>query len=215
MLKQRLIAKILIEDGVAVKYKEFTRARRVVGDPVSTVRTLEDQRVDEFLFCFIGRYDADLVRRMSDAAFVPVTVAGGIRTVDDAKELIGECGVEKVVMKDGAAVADKFGKQSVVWPCDYLGDAGFMGVPEWAGEMILTSVDRDGMGTGFETAALRYPYDVPVVISGGCGKLVHVKEAFEAGASGVAIASMFAFTDKSPVKLRSWLISNGANVRAA
>lgn len=217
MLKQRIIAKILIDEaGTAVKFKQFTHSRRVVGDPVSTVRVLEDQRVDEFYLCFLGEVDLDLVNRITDNVLTPVTVAGSIRDIDTIDKLIRDCGVEKVVIKDdeiGWKVSRKFGRQACVWPLDYRGDAGFNQVPLWAGEMIITSIDRDGMMRGPEIEALRFPWPCPVVISGGVGKLSHVKDAFDAGADGVAVASMFAFTDKSPIKLRSWMLSEGCNIR--
>jgi cyclase len=78
---------------------------------------------------------------------------------------------------------------------------------------MLTDVDRDGMGTGFDLEVLKREWSVPVVLAGGCGKLDHVLQAFNAGADGVAISSMFIFSDKSPIKLRSWLVSEGCNVR--
>lgn len=218
-LRQRIISKILIDtDGVAVKFKQFTEKRRVVGDPVSTVRTMEDQRVDEFYICFLGAVDLGLVNKITDTIMTPVTVAGSIRDVETVDTLIRDCGVEKVVIKHdelGFKVERKFGRQAAVWPLDYYGDAGFNEVPAWAGEMILTSIDRDGGGGGMEIEALRFPWPIPVVIAGGVGKLSHVKDAFAAGADGVAIASMWAFTDKSPIKTRSWLVSEGCNVRAA
>lgn len=215
MLKQRIIAKLLVEDGVAVKYRNFTDKRRVVGDPVSTVRILEDQNVDEYIFCFLGRYDLDLFARMCDYAFVPVAVAGSIRTVDDAVELI-RAGAEKVVVKDerlAEAVAMKCGSNAVAWAVDYGGDAPYFEVPDAAGEVVLTSVDRDGAGTGYDLGALRFPYKQPVLLAGGCGRLSHVKDAFAAGASGAVVSSMFAFSDRGPVKLRSWLVSEGCRVR--
>lgn len=217
MLRRRIIAKLLVENGVLVKYRQFTEGRRIVGDPVSTARILEDQRVDEFYICDIGIIYPALVRAMTDALLTPVTVAGSIRTVDQAMHLIQECGADKVVVRDiqvAEQLARRLGAQSVVWSLDYCGDAPYFDVPDCVGEVILTSVDRDGTGTGLDTAALRFPYRVPVVIAGGCGRLNHVKQAFDAGADGVAVASMFAFSDKSPVKLRSWLASEGCNVRA-
>ena len=208
--------KLLIEDGVAVKYKRFTESRRVVGDPVSLMKTLEDQTLDEFNITFLGPVDTALVARMTEAAFCPVTAAGSIRSMDTVDTLIRDCGVDKVVVKDDALgwkVAEKFGAQAVVYPVDYHGLLWPIEPPEWAGELLLTAIDRDGVGAGFDIDAARGTYTVPVVIAGGCGKLVHVKEAFAAGASGVCISSLFAFSDKSPIKLRSWLASEGCNVR--
>jgi imidazole glycerol-phosphate synthase subunit HisF len=101
----------------------------------------------------------------------------------------------------------------VVWPIDYH-TLCVEDVPDYAGEVLLTDIDRDGMGKGFDLDVLKRRWNVPVVIAGGCGKLDHVKQAFNAGADGVAISSMFFFSDKSPIKLRSWLVSEGATVRA-
>lgn len=217
-LTQRIIAKILIDgSGTAVKFRRFTENRRIVGNPISTVRAMSDQVLDEFYFCFLGPVDTALVEKMTAEVFTPVTVAGSIRTMEQVDKLIRKCGADKVVVKDialGESVAKKYGSQAVVFADDYHG-VQRRDVPDFYGEAILTSIDRDGMFTGFDLDALLAPWRVPVVIAGGCGKLSHVKAAFAAGASGVAVASMFAFTDKSPIKLRSWLVSEGANVRAA
>lgn len=217
MLKQRLIAKTLISPGgVAVKYRMFTEQMRVVGDPETVVRTLDDANVDEHYFCFLGAVDVDLVRRMTQRVFTPVTVAGSIRDVRVVDELIVGCGVEKIVTRDettGAQAARVYGRQAVVWPLDYEGDGVQVPVPGWAGEVIATSVDRDGMGAGLDIGILRFPWDVPVVIAGGVGKLSHVKQALDAGASGVCVASMWAFSPRGPVQTRSWLQTQGSNVR--
>lgn len=217
VLKRRIIAKLLIEDGALVKYKNFTQSKRMAGNPVSTARILEDQRVDEFIICDVGVINPALVRDMTAELFTPVTAAGGIKTMAQVDELIRDCGVDKVVITNdmfAAEVAEKYGNQAVVWDVTYDEDAAFFHVPECAGEVMLTSVERDGRGTGFDLAALRFPWAVPVVLAGGCGKLSHVRDAFAAGADGCAVSSMFFFSDKSPVKLRSWLVSEGCQVRA-
>lgn len=218
-VKRRIIAKLLLEsDGettLAVKYKRFTHDRRIVGDPVSVMRTLEDQTLDEFNITFLSRADPALVARMTATVFVPITVAGSLHTVEAVERLMGEAGVERVVVRDntvGEAVATRWGAQAAVYPWDYHGATPLVSVPDWAGEVLLTSIDRDGTGAGYDVDAVA-GYNVPVVVAGGCGKLRHVKEAFEAGASGAVVSSMFAFTDKSPIKLRSWLVSSGCNVR--
>ena len=86
------------------------------------------------------------------------------------------------------------------------------------GEILITSIDRDGTSSGYDVdmiARLSETLDIPLVVSGGCGGLQHCIDAFSAGASAVAISSLFLFTDHSPIKLRSHLISNGINVRAS
>lgn len=215
MLKRRIIAKFLIEDGRLVKYKQFTQARRLAGNAVSTARTYEDQRVDEMYFCDLGVIDPAMIRDVTADVFTPVTVAGSINTMRQVHELIQNSGADKVVIKDprlAEQVAQKYGRQAVVWPIDYH-TLCVEDVPQCAGEVLLTDIDRDGLGKGFDLNVLKRKWDVPVVLAGGCGKLDHVKQAFNAGADAVAISSMFFFSDKSPIKLRSWLVSEGCTVR--
>ena len=216
MLKRRIIAKFLIEDGKLVKYKQFTNAKRLAGNPVTTACTYEDLRVDEMYFCDLGVIDPAMIRDVTADVFTPVTVAGSINTLRQVDELIQDSGADKVVIKDprlAEQVAQKYGRQAVVWPIDYH-TLCVEDVPQCAGEVLLTDIDRDGLGKGFELDVLKRKWDVPVVLAGGCGKLDHVKQAFAAGADGIAISSMFFFSDKSPIKLRSWLVSEGCNVRA-
>lgn len=217
MLKRRIIVKFLIEDGRLVKYKQFTNAKRLAGNAVSTARTYEDQCVDEMMICDVGTVNPALIKEMTEGVFTAVTVAGSINTMRQVDELIHDSGVDKVVIKDprlAEQVAQKYGRQAVVWPIDYH-TLCVEDVPQCAGEVLLTDIDRDGLGKGFDLNVLKRKWDVPVVLAGGCGKLDHVKQAFNAGADGVAISSMFFFSDKSPIKLRSWLVSEGCNVRAA
>ncbi len=218
-LRQRIICKLLFEDGTLVKYRQFTRDKRIVGNPKSTLAVLTDQRLDEFCLTFLGDVDCELVRSITGSVFTPVSVAGGVRSRRVVDTLIRECCVDRVITRchaTGEYIAGHYGVQAAVWPVTYTGECGIRRyVPPWAGEVLLASIDRDGMMHGMDISALGLDWPVPVTLSGGVGKLVHVKEAFEAGASGVAVASMFAFSDKSPIKLRSWLVSEGANVRAA
>ena len=216
MLKRRIIAKFLIEDGKLVKYKQFTTNRRTAGNVVSTARTYEDLRVDEMYFCDLGVIDPAMIRDVTADVFTPVTVAGSIHSMSQVNELIKDCGADKVVVKDrelGKAIAQQYGRQAVVWPIDYH-TLCVEDVPDYAGEVLLTDIDRDGMGKGFDLDVLKRKWDVPVIVAGGCGKLDHALQAFKAGADAVAISSMFFFTDKSPIKLRSWLFSEGVSVRS-
>ena len=135
--------------------------------------------------------------------------------MEQVDELIKGCGTDRVVIKDpalGEAVANKYGQQAVAYPIDYHTKC-VESVPDYAGEVMLTDIDRDGMGNGLDLDVLKRQWAVPVVLAGGCGKLDHVLQAFNAGADGVAISTMFIFSDKSPIKLRSWLVSEGCNVR--
>lgn len=218
-LRRRIICKLLFDhDGTLVKYRQFTRDKRIVGNPKSTLAVLADQRLDEFCLTFLGDVDCELVRSITGSVFTPVSVAGGVRSRCVVDTLIRECCVDRVITRcdeTGRYIREHYGQQAAVWPVTYTGTCVQQDVPDWAGEVILASVDRDGMMHGMDIEACRLDWPVPVTLSGGVGKLTHVKDAFAAGADGVAVSSMFAFTDKSPIKLRSWLVSEGANVRAA
>ena len=189
----------------------------------------------------------DMITTMSEEIFMPFTVGGGVTTLDDVYELL-RAGADKVsvnshAVRDPKFVGDaarRFGDQCITVSIDYKEIAP--GVPrvfinggrektshnslDWAlkmqdslcGEILITSIDRDGMMTGYDTdmvAKLNERLDVPLVVSGGCGGLQHCIDAFGSGASAVAISSLFLFTDHSPIKLRSHLVSNGINVRAS
>jgi|APGre2960657505_1045072.scaffolds.fasta_scaffold16614_2 cyclase len=214
-LKRRIIVKFLIENGKLVKYKQFTKHRRLAGNPLSTARIYEDYKLDEMMFCDVGKVDPGLLCDVTDSIFTPASAAGSIKTMAQVDTLIRTAGVDKVVVKDedlGNAIALKYGRQAVVWAIDYKKKC-VQDVPICAGEVLLTCIDRDGMGTGFDLEPLKRRWKIPVVLNGGCGTLFHVREAFQAGADGVAISSMFFFTDKSPIKLRSWLVSSGCEIR--
>jgi imidazole glycerol phosphate synthase subunit HisF len=156
-LAKRIIAKLLIEDGRLVKYKQFTNACRLAGNPVSTASTLEDQCVDEFYICGLGPIDPALVREMTKRIFTPVTVGGSLHTMEQVDELIKDCGTDRVVIKDpalGEAVANKYGQQAVAYPIDYHTKC-VESVPDYAGEVMLTDIDRDGMGKGLDLDVLK------------------------------------------------------------
>lgn len=214
-LKKRIIAKLLVENGVLVKYQHFTENRRVAGNPVSTARVLADQSIDEFIICDLGRIDPALTAAVSAETMTPITAAGSIHTMEHVDALIREGGCDKVVVKDwtlAQSVGEKYGKQAVVGVLDYTGECHH-GLPDFYGEVLLTSIDRDGTYRGFDLDALRGPWNVPVILCGGCGKLDHAKQAFIAGADGVAMSTCLFFSDKSPIKFRSYLKSEGVPVR--
>lgn len=217
MLKKRIIVKFLIESGCLVKYTNFTKNRRIAGNPLSTALIYEDYIVDEMMFCDVATVDQNLVRKVTDGVFTPVSVAGGIKSFEQAATLIRDCGADKIVTKDlhtAEGVAKKYGSNAVVWAIDYNEECN-SGAPDCAGEALLTDMSRDGTYKGLDLHVLNRSWKMPVTIAGGCGRLSDVKDAFDAGADGVAISSMFFFTDKSPIKLRSYLCSNGVNVRAS
>lgn len=189
----------------------------------------------------------EIIKTMSEEIFMPFTVGGGVTSLEDINALL-RAGADKVSINSQAvrdsnfvsAAARAFGDQCITVSIDYKELSP--GVPrvfinggrektqhnpvDWAlkmqdancGEILITSIDRDGMMNGYDTdmvAELNEKLDVPLVVSGGCGGLQHCIDAFGNGASAVGISSLFLFTDHSPIKLRSHLVSNGINVRAS
>lgn len=188
-----------------------------------------------------------VIERMSRNIFMPFTVGGGVATLDDINALL-RAGADKVSLNTGAVrrpefvreAAQRFGNQCVTVSIDYRAVArGVQAVfidggrektvydpVEWAqrmqdrncGEILITSIDRDGTMDGYDLEMierLNAVLDVPLIVSGGAGGLHHCIDAFAAGASAVAISSLFLFTDHSPIKLRSHLWSNHIDVRAS
>jgi imidazole glycerol-phosphate synthase subunit HisF len=124
---------------------------------VSTARTYEDLCVDEMYFCDLGVIDPAMIRDVTANVFTPVTVAGSIHSMGQVDELIQDSGADKVVVKDprlAEQVAQKYGRQAVVWPIDYH-TLCVEDVPDYAGEVLLTDIDRDGMGKGFDLDVLK------------------------------------------------------------
>jgi cyclase len=253
MLKRRIIPKFLLRDGRLVKYERFFDNERQAGNPVSTARVYNDYGADEFIILDIAPSEAsrrqvlDIVAKMSEQIFMPFTVGGGVRCLDDITALL-RAGADKVCVNTQAArepsfvreAARAFGDQCITVSIDYreiapgvfrvFVDGGRERLAHdpvaWAkrmqdancGEVLVTSVDRDGTFSGYDVemiARMAEALDVPLVVSGGCGGLQHCIDAFAAGASAVAVSSLFLFTDHSPIKLRSHLVSNGINVRAS
>lgn len=252
MLKKRIIPKFLLEAGRLVKYVHFHEECRLGGHPVSTAKIYNSYGADELIILDI-RPDASsrrtiltMIEQMSAEIFMPFTVGGGVRTVDDVRELL-LAGADKVSLNTAAVrtpkfvseAAKRFGDQCITVSIDYLEvspkefrvminggcERTSLEPLEWAlraqdlhcGEILLTSIDRDGTRTGYDLdmlARLKERLEVPVIVSGGAGSLQHCMDAFTAGASAIAVSSMFLFSDHSPIKLRSYLSSNGVDVRA-
>ncbi|NUQ18562.1 MAG: imidazole glycerol phosphate synthase subunit HisF [Sphingomonas sp.] len=186
-----------------------------------------------------------IIERVSEEVFMPFTVGGGIRELVHIERLL-QSGADKVSINSAAIdqptfvrnAASRFGDQCIVVSVDYREEEGKRTVYgrcgrartqfdplTWAqrmqdahaGEVMLTSIDRDGAMRGYDLElihALSQKLDIPLIASSGAGSLAHCMEALEAGASAVTISSMFIFTDHSPIKVRSYLASNGVNVRS-
>jgi imidazole glycerol-phosphate synthase subunit HisF len=231
MLKMRVIPCLDVKDGRVVKGVNFVDLRDA-GDPVEAARAYDAAGADELCFLDItatpeGRGTMfDVVRRTAEACFMPLTVGGGVRTLDDIRNLL-LAGADKVSINSAAvsnrqfvkAAAEKFGSQCVVVAIDaketspgkfeifthggrketgidavdFAKDVTSLG----AGEILLTSMDRDGTGKGFNLALTRAIADavtIPVIASGGVGTLQHLVEGIKEGhATAVLAASIFHF----------------------
>ena len=188
---------------------------------------------------------SNMVERIAEEVFIPFTVGGGVTSLSQVEALL-KAGADKVSI-NSAAVADpgfvtraasRFGDQCIVASIDYREEDGAKKVyaqgghaaagvdaAEWAlrmqdahaGEVLLTSIDRDGTMNGYDLeliAHLSDRLDIPLIASSGAGSLADCKAALDAGASAITISSMFIFTDHSPIKVRTYLSTNGVPVRS-
>ena len=252
MLKKRIIPKFLVQGGRLVKGVRFHENLREAGNPVTTAKVYDAYGVDELIFLDIEATPKnrpivhDIIERVSEEVFMPFTVGGGVRSLEDVNRLL-RAGADKVCVNTAAIErpafiregATRFGDQCITVAIDYrevspgsrrvFSHCGTRATDldpvEWAlrmqdahcGEIILCSIDRDGTLGGYDlelVAAAAQRLEVPVIASSGAGSLPDCRAALEAGASAVTVSSMFLFTDHSPIKVRSYLSTNGVNVRA-
>jgi cyclase len=231
----RVIPCLDVDAGRVVKGVNFT-ALRDAGDPVEMARVYDAEGADELTFLDITASSGDratmydVVRRTAEQVFIPLTVGGGVRAVDDVNRLL-RAGADKVSLNTAAIArpellgeaSRRFGAQCIVLSVDarrVVGgpatSSGFevtthggrhgtgIDAVEWAargqalgvGEILLNSMDADGMRAGYDLEllrAIRAVVDVPVIASGGAGALEHFAPAVEAGADAVLAASVFHF----------------------
>ncbi len=251
MLKVRVIPCLDVKDGRVVKGVNFV-ALRDAGDPVEQARAYDAAGADELMFLDItasheGRGAIlDVIARTADVCFMPVSVGGGVRTVENARALL-RAGADKVSVNTAAVedpdlisrMADTFGSQCVVVAVDakarpdggwniftYGGrnDTGIdavvfaeRAVAKGAGEILLTSMDRDGAKTGYDIGLLRAvtgAVSVPVIASGGAGNVDHLVQAVTDGhADAVLAASIFHFGEVSIARAKQAMAAAGVPVR--
>ncbi len=250
MLARRIIPCLDVANGRVVKGVHF-ESLRDAGDPVEQAARYDAEGADELVFLDISAsHEAretilDMVSRVADTIFIPFTVGGGIRSVDDAGRAL-RAGADKVGVNTAAVrdpelihrLASSFGTQCVVaavdvrhqpdgtWKVFISGgrEATALDGLEWirrleqlgAGEILLTSMDRDGTQRGYDLELLRAASSavrIPVIASGGAGNLEHLAEAFDAGAHGVLAASIFHYQGRSLPEARAYLRSRGFPVR--
>jgi len=254
-LAKRIIPCLDVDNGRVVKGVKFVEIRDA-GDPVEIARRYDQEGADEITFLDITASHEDretivhVVERVASEVFIPLTVGGGIRVVDDIRRMLN-AGADKVAINTAAVArpefvkeaADKVGSQCIVvavdakqvasegetlrWEIFTHGGRRPTGIDavEWAvrmseygaGEILLTSMDRDGTKAGFDLALTRAVSDavpVPVIASGGVGNLDHLVEGVTiGGADAVLAASIFHFGEYSIMEAKQFMASKGVEVR--
>ncbi len=251
MLKARLIPCLDVKDGRVVKGVNFVNLVDA-GDPVECAKAYDAAGADELCFLDIAASHEnrstmfDVVKRTAEACFMPLTVGGGVKKIEDIRNLLLS-GADKVSINSAAisdrqfvkAAAEKFGSQCIVVSIDaketsvgkfeifshggrketgidavdFAREVASLG----AGEIMLTSMDRDGTGQGFNIALTRAIADavkIPVIASGGVGTLDHLVEGIRDGhASAVLAASIFHFGTFKIAEAKAYMAANGIPMR--
>jgi len=250
MLAKRIIPCLDVKNGRVVKGVNFVDLRDA-GDPVDCAAAYDKQGADELVFLDItASSDArnimlDVAARVAEQVFIPFTVGGGVRSIDDFSALLG-AGADKVSVNSAAIdrpeliseAADKFGSQCVVVAIDARRtgsgftiykhggrlDTGIDAI-EWAktveklgaGEILLTSMDCDGVKQGYDlelTRAISESVNIPVIASGGAGSMEHFRDALTIGGADAALAaSLFHFGELAIPDLKKYLKDEGVCIR--
>ena len=252
MLAKRIIPCLDVDKGRVVKGVKFLNLRDA-GDPVEVAKRYEQEGADELVFLDITASAEDreimieVVRGVAESVFMPFTVGGGIRSVEDMRRLL-EAGADKVSVNTAAVKepdvvhegARLFGSQCIVvaidarrkgdgWEVYIHGGRTPTGIDaiEWAkkvetlgaGEILLTSMDRDGTKAGYDVElcrAVSEAVNIPVIASGGAGSKEHFYEVFERGGVDAALAaSLFHFKELSIPELKEFLKEKGVVVRTS
>lgn len=251
MLKVRVMPTLLFKNFGLVKGVCFD-SWRPIGSVMQAIKVYNMREVDELVFLDISATreerppDFETVDEIADECFMPLTVGGGVRRIDDVGRLL-QVGADKVLINTAAIhtpdlirlVADKYGSQCVVVSidakklpngqyevCTHSGTRATARDPVTfarevealgAGEILITSIDRDGTMTGYDIKLTRDVSDavsIPVIASGGAGNYEHMALAIIQGkASAVAAASIFHFTQQTPLEAKRFLRERGINTR--
>ncbi|MFT6431522.1 MAG: cyclase [Halopseudomonas sp.] len=254
-LAKRIIPCLDVDNGRVVKGVQFENIRDA-GDPVEVAKRYNEQGADEITFLDITashqERDTTLhtVERMASQVFIPLTVGGGVRTIQDIRNLLN-AGADKVSINTAAVfnpefvgeAADRFGAQCIVVAIDAKRVSSEGETPRWeifthggrkptgldavewafkmqelgAGEILLTSMDQDGMKSGFDLGVTRAISDrlhIPVIASGGVGSLQHLADGvLLGGADAVLAASIFHFGEYSIEQAKHYMADRGIEMR--
>jgi cyclase len=251
MLSKRIIPCLDVKDGRVVKGVNFVNLRDA-GDPVEIAKNYSDQGADEICFLDITASNEerktmiDVVERTAGQVFVPLTVGGGVRTLDDVRQML-LAGADKVSINTAAVknpdfvreAAQKFGSQCIVvaidarstgegkWEVFTHGGRNGTGIDavEWAqkmedygaGEILLTSMDKDGTKSGYDlplTRTISRNLKIPIIASGGAGNLEHLSDGVKLGeADAVLVASIFHYGEYTIKEAKEFMSANGISVR--
>jgi cyclase len=251
MLAKRVIPCLDVKDGRVVKGVRFVDLRDA-GDPVEAALAYDAQGADELVFLDITashedrRIMLDVVRRTAEGIYMPLTVGGGLRSIDDVRRLL-RAGADKVSLNTAALAepalireaAERFGSQCIVVAIDARRESGARwgvythggrrpagrdavtwaqeAVALGAGEILLTSMDRDGTKDGYDlelTRAIAAAVTVPVIASGGAGSLEHLVEGVtDGGADAALAASIFHFGIHTIAEAKAYMRDRGVEVR--
>jgi cyclase len=251
MLSKRIIPCLDVKDGRVVKGVNFVNLRDA-GDPVEIAKNYSDQGADEICFLDITASNEerktmiDVVERTAGQVFVPLTVGGGVRTLDDVRQML-LAGADKVSINTAAVknpdfvreAAQKFGSQCIVvaidarstgegkWEVFTHGGRNGTGIDavQWAqkmedygaGEILLTSMDKDGTKSGYDlplTRTISRNLKIPIIASGGAGTLEHLSEGVKLGeADAVLVASIFHYGEYTIKEAKEFMSANGISVR--
>jgi imidazole glycerol-phosphate synthase subunit HisF len=248
MLKKRVIPILTIKNSRLVKSINFDNHRNI-GSYISAVRVFNSRNVDELIFIDIDARENglkfSLLREITKECFMPVTIGGGIKTLEDMEKVF-KSGADKVSINTEAvenprfikSAAKKFGNQSIVisidarktdgqykvFICNGKKNTGLDPV-EWAkkveklgaGEIILTSIDKDGIMNGYDYDLVKNvskSIDIPIIVSGGAGSLSDFYEVMKSGLiSGVGAGSIFQYTQITPKNIKEYLAGFGVPTR--
>ncbi|GIN22711.1 MAG TPA: imidazole glycerol phosphate synthase subunit HisF [Bacillus bacterium] len=256
MLKKRIIPAIDVTNDQAVKYVQF-RNPTVIGDPAELGRNYAEQGADEILYLdtTASLHSQDVkyewIRRVAEELYIPFSVVGGIRTIDDFKRVL-RAGADKVGVNTAAVkkpellteAANIFGSQCVVLALDAkpikdddgeiirwevythsAHESSGMDAIEWAcraeelgaGEIVCTSIDRDGMKNGYDIELLRSltkTVNIPIIASGGAGNMAHILEAFKDGLVDAAlVASLLHYGELTVMDIKKYLSQHDVPIR--